>query len=999
MNKFTFSRLPLAFVFGILALLFSLPVLAQYKDNPNLDQVPRYLRERAPKSPDLPLSTIITVNNYDNFNLGVDFGESNMAENPNNPPWFFTAYNTNTAHHTENGIDWATVTPAFGATMEGDPVVTYDSLGNLFYMNMYGATIAGCKVMASTNNGVSWGPSITAIAGNDKNWIACDQTNGPYANYVYTTMTNGGPPGNFARSTDHGLTFTSTFAPTTQQIPGMMVCVGPEGNVQGGAVHVVTNRGSSFTSTYTFYLSIDGGVTFTQKSTQQFCNTVGSQVGGRNSVQNMRTRPYPMIAADNSYGPHRGRMYCVYASNDPPGDGNKPDIWCRYSDNDGTTWSSAVIVNDDPNTQTHHQWHPGIWCDKQTGRLYAMWMDTRDCPTSDSAMIYASYSDNGGVTWAANQVLSNQKMKIDCPTCGGGGTPRYQGDYNGIISNKKVGNAGWTDFRQGSFMSVTSYFPDFAMSINHTSDTLYVSNDSTDFVVSVPGVKLYTDTVMLSGVITPTPSSGSITFLYPQGNKILSFPGSKIVRLKLSGNVPLADYQATFYAKGPNGTPAHQRTATIKVLASLSLSVSVTATPTTICPGGTTQLQAFASGGNNPYTYAWTSNPPGFTSTQASPTASPTVNTRYICTVHDNAAHVAKDSVMVTMSSVPANPGTISGNAAPCMSTNASYSIGPVTGATTYNWTVPANATILSGQNTTAISVAWGTTSGNVTVTAGNSCGNGTASQLAVTLAPAPTTPGTITGPATVCTGTTVNFSVPTVTGVTNNWTVPSDATITAGQGTPAITVHWGISAGFVSVDAQIATCISTATTLAVNTETLPAAAQAVSGPDTVCQGLGGYQFTVPLISNASTYVWNLPTGATISQGQGTNSVVVAFSASAVSGNVTAAGSNLCGTGTEGSKFVKVMVCTGIGTNPLRSQVVLYPNPVHGLLTLSVTGSEKQLRVLITDATGRNVYDQSLNNLPAEYTRQIDVSRFAKGVYMIRLTNDSRVFSGKFEVE
>ncbi|MEI6681628.1 MAG: T9SS type A sorting domain-containing protein [Bacteroidota bacterium] len=998
MTRFTLLRLRISLFAGIMALLFTLPALAQFKDNPNLDQVPFYLREAAPKVGDLPLSTTITVGNYDNFNLGVDFGESNMAESMQQPPWYFTAYNTNTAHHTETGIDWSNVTPSFGATMQGDPVVTYDSIGNLFYMNMYGSTIAGCKVMASTNNGVTWGASVTAIAGNDKNWIACDQTAGPYANYVYTTMTNGGPPGNFARSMDHGLTFTSTFAPTTQQIPGMMVCVGPEGNVQGGAVHVVTNSGSSFTSTYTFYVSLDGGATFTQKSTQQFCNTVGSQVGGRNSVQNMRTRPYPMIAADNSYGAHRGRMYCVYASNDPPGDGNKPDIWCRYSDNDGTTWSAATIINDDANPQTHNQWHPAIWCDKQTGRLYAMWMDTRDCPTNDSAMIYASYSDNGGVSWAANKVLSNQKMKIDCPTCGGGGTPRYQGDYNGIISNKKGGMAGWTDFRQGTFMSVTAYFPDFAMSINHTSDTLYVTNDSTDFIVSVPDVKLYTDTVVLSGQITPVPSAGTITFVYPQGNKITTYPGTKIVRLKLSGNVPLADYQVSFYGKGPNGTPAHLRTATVKVMASLALGVAVTANPTSVCPGGSTQLQASASGGSNPYTYTWSSNPAGFTSTLPNPTANPTVQTRYICTVHDNAAHVAKDSVLVTISALPATPGTISGNAAPCQNSNASYSIGSVTGATTYNWTVPAGATIVSGQTTTTIAVLWGTTSGNVAVTAGNTCGNSPASQLAVTLTPAPSTPGTITGPSTVCSGTTVNFSVPVVTGVTNNWTVPSDAVITSGQGTPAITVQWGVSAGFVSVNAQIAACTSTPNTLAVNVETIPTAGQAVSGPDTVCQGHGGYQFSIPVISNASTYVWNLPTGATITQGSGTNSVVVDFSSSAVSGNVTAAGTNLCGTGTAGSKFVKVMVCTGLDDNRLHSQISIFPNPVHGILIVSIKGSERQLQMKITDVSGRCLVDEPLSNLPADYARQVDVSRFAKGIYMIKLTSDARVFIGKFEV-
>ena len=42
--------------------------------------------------------------------------------------------------------------------------------------------------------------------------------------------------------------------------------------------------------------------------------------------------------------------YLVYASNAPVGNGNKPDIFCRYSDNQGTTWSSAVVVNDDINT-------------------------------------------------------------------------------------------------------------------------------------------------------------------------------------------------------------------------------------------------------------------------------------------------------------------------------------------------------------------------------------------------------------------------------------------------------------------------------------------------------------------------------------------------------------------------------------------------------------------------------------------------------------------------
>ena len=202
-------------------------------------------------------------------------------------------------------------------------------------------------------------------------------------------------------------TTTATFA--TQSLPGMMVCVGPNGATDGGAVYVVTNSGSSFASTYTFYASTNGGTSFTFRSAQSFANYVGTNVNGRNSVQNMRTRPYPFIAADNSSGTYRGRLYCVYASNSPSGDGNKPDIFCRYSTNQGTTWSSAMLINDDANTTNHNQWHPSIWCDISTGRLFVKWMDTRDTPTSDSAYIYASYSDDGGTTWATNQRISNQR--------------------------------------------------------------------------------------------------------------------------------------------------------------------------------------------------------------------------------------------------------------------------------------------------------------------------------------------------------------------------------------------------------------------------------------------------------------------------------------------------------------------------------------------------------------------------------------------------------------
>jgi len=350
-----------------------------------------------------------------------------------------------------------------------------------------------------------------------------------------------------------------------------MVCVGPNGAIDGGAVYVVTNHTSTFASQYTFRVSTDGGATWTIKSTQGFSGYVGSNVNGRHSVQNMRTRPYPFIAADNSNGTYRGRLYCVYASNTPAGNGNKPDIFCRYSTNQGTTWSSPVVVNDDASTTNHNQWHPSIWCDTQTGRLFVKWMDTRDTPTSDSAYIYASYSDNGGVTWATNQRISNQKMKINCSTCPGGGTPRYQGDYDAMVSTDNQALAMWTDFRAGSFGSYVGYFPDFAMLVSPTTTGITNNNDSAFVTVDVPSVKLYSSTAIFSATVSPAPPNGTLTLDFPLGNTLGSFPGSVTLRIRSSGSVTAGTYTITVQGEGPNGTPVHRRTVTLDVVVPVEL--------------------------------------------------------------------------------------------------------------------------------------------------------------------------------------------------------------------------------------------------------------------------------------------------------------------------------------------------------------------------------------------------------------------------------------------
>lgn len=100
-------------------------------------------------------------------------------------------------------------------------------------------------------------------------------------------------------------------------------------------------------------------------------------------------------------------------------------------------------------------------------------MDTRDCPTSDSCLIYASYSTNGGTSFVANQPVSNKKFRINCTQCNGG-APAYLGDYNSIASNPKTSMLAWTNFRNNTFGNYTAYFPDYALKVNPTSVLLII---------------------------------------------------------------------------------------------------------------------------------------------------------------------------------------------------------------------------------------------------------------------------------------------------------------------------------------------------------------------------------------------------------------------------------------------------------------------------------------------------------------------------------------------
>ncbi|MFH1321802.1 MAG: PKD domain-containing protein [Bacteroidota bacterium] len=249
----------------------------------------------------------------------------------------------------------------------------------------------------------------------------------------------------------------------------------------------------------------------------------------------------------------------------------------------------------------------------------------------------------------------------------------------------------------------------------------------------------------------------------------------------------------------------------------------------------------------------------------------------------------------ITPSSAPAMPGAITGPTTPCVGTSQTYSISAVSGATSYDWTVPGGWSINSGQGSTSINVTVGNNSGNVCVRACNSCGCSSFRCQAITTTPPPSTPGFISGLVNPCVGSSQTYSISAVSGATSyQWTVPGGWTINSGQGTTSITVTVGSGSGNVCVRACNGCGCSSFSCKAVSPLPTPATPGAISGSVTACPG-NNLTYSISPVAGATSYQWTVPGGWSINSGQGTTSINVNVGGSG--GDICVRACNSCGCG------------------------------------------------------------------------------------------------------
>jgi hypothetical protein len=275
-----------------------------------------------------------------------------------------------------------------------DPVLAADTEGNFYYNSLTAndqQTEFSCQVFDSSDGGQTWGPAVQAYGG-DKQWMVCDNTDSMGQNNLYANW-NGVfscCDGDFSVSYNQNQSWSNLL-----WLPGSprwgTLAIGPDGElyINGDGFIVIkssTIKDPFLPPAWDFNVSVNMG---------------GSMVGwGGPNPGGLSGQGW--IATDTSGGPNDGHVYML-SSVDPPG-ADPLDIHFVRSTDGGLTWSAPLRVNDDVSGNWQYF---GTMSVAPNGRIDAVWNDTRGDPGGYMTETYYAYSEDGGLTWSANEPLTS----------------------------------------------------------------------------------------------------------------------------------------------------------------------------------------------------------------------------------------------------------------------------------------------------------------------------------------------------------------------------------------------------------------------------------------------------------------------------------------------------------------------------------------------------------------------------------------------------------------
>ncbi len=248
-------------------------------------------------------------------------------------------------------------------------------------------------------------------------------------------------------------------------------------------------------------------------------------------------------------------------------------------------------------------------------------------------------------------------------------------------------------------------------------------------------------------------------------------------------------------------------------------------------------------------------------------------------------------------------------------------------------------------------------------------------------------TPNAITGSNVLCVDNTTNYASTTTGGV---WSTNGRASISqSGAAT-------GTSAGSTSIVYTITNTegCSAKISLPVTVYTKPATpTMSFARGTTGITGNGGYctNKIFRLIGNPVGGVWS--SSGTLSI---TNAGDVTTASTTGSGSVTYTITDANGCNNFRSNTANVVACRGINSLAIdNNQFIIYPNPLHSVINLKVNKLIGAGSIVITDLYGKQLKQQALSL----GINTIDVSNFAKGMYLVSIITEQGKQTQKVVVE
>ncbi|PKP01425.1 MAG: hypothetical protein CVU11_15285 [Bacteroidetes bacterium HGW-Bacteroidetes-6] len=314
----------------------------------------------------------------------------------------------------------------------------------------------------------------------------------------------------------------------------------------------------------------------------------------------------------------------------------------------------------------------------------------------------------------------------------------------------------------------------------------------------------------------------------------------------------------------------------------------------------------------------------------------------------------------------PANIDSIAGPLTICPGQDAEYTVTPLEYAENYIWTMSNGITGTGTLNSISAQFDSSFTAGIIAVQGSNMCGDGPYTIINIVANPYPAPAGIISGTSNICAGQSdIIFSIPAI-GNANYyiWSLPDGAS--GVSNTNYIVVDFDSSAisGTITVTGSNSCGTGPTSAFPVTIKTIPDSAGIISGIDSVCAGQNAVNYSIPLITNAVSYEWDLFNG--MNGNSTSNNIIIDLDSSATSGVITVRGINSCGAGMQSELFININPRPGMADSIYGLTIVCQGQNNVQYFVSNIDYASSYLWVLPNGANGTS----STNNITVDFGSQ-----------------------------